>query len=376
MTEKEIAELRRRLRPEKNNITRIRGCYVNERGEILSQFNQSLHLTPEEEAEKLLAILKKTLSGTAGKNLLEITFETAQVVDSDEHRLLMALRDSALEDETALQAFFQQAVASVDLEGEYFILLAHDRYDVPYRAKDGQRLEEADGEVFSYILCSICPVKATKPALSYHLTDQQFHNCSAEWIVAPPELGFLFPAFDDRSANLYNALYYSRDGAHVHEPFITGVFHSSIPMPAAEQQETFGALLAETLAEDCSLQVVQEVHGRLCDLMQAHKESKEEAPLALSRREVEGMLSACGVAQPHLEAFAQKYDDAFGPDALLSPRNLVDAKGLEVCTPEVTIHVSAEGRNLLETRVIDGVKYILIRAGAQVEVSGVQVQLP
>ena len=99
MNEKEVAEIRRRFRPDKSNITRVRGCYVNEKGEIVSELNQSLALMSQEESERLFAILKKTLSGTLGKNLMDIEFATQQVVDSPEHKLLMALRDSALDDE-------------------------------------------------------------------------------------------------------------------------------------------------------------------------------------------------------------------------------------------------------------------------------------
>ena len=72
MNEKEIAEIRRRFRPDKSNIERIRGCYVNDQREIVSEFSQSLGLMPQQESEELLAILKKTLSGTVGKNLINI----------------------------------------------------------------------------------------------------------------------------------------------------------------------------------------------------------------------------------------------------------------------------------------------------------------
>lgn len=376
MNEKEVAELRRRLRPEKNNIAHIRGCYVNEKREIVSQFNQSLHLAGGEEAEKLLAILKRTLSGALGKNLLDICFETAQVVDSDEHRLLMALRDTALRDEEVLATFYQKAIEAVDLPGEYFILLAHDTYDVPYRAKDGQRLDDAASEVFSYILCSICPVKLTKPALSYHVTDQQFHNQTAQWIVAPPEMGFLFPAFDDRSTNLYNALYYSRDITQIHEAFVSAVFHSAIPMPATEQQEVFQSLLGECLADACSLEVVQAVHSQFCAMVEENKENKEQPPLALTKQTMGQVLAACGVAPPHIEAFEQQYEAAFGADAALNPQNLMEIKQLQVRTPEVTIQVNAEGRHLVTTRVIDGIKYILIRANDEVQVNGIAIQIP
>ena len=48
---------------------------------------------PQEEAEQYLGLLKKALSGTLGKNLIDIVFSTRQVVDSEEHRLLSALRE-------------------------------------------------------------------------------------------------------------------------------------------------------------------------------------------------------------------------------------------------------------------------------------------
>lgn len=67
MNEKEIAELRRRFRPEKTSITHIRGCCVNENREIVSQFDQSLALLSQEESEKFLSLLRKTLSGGIAK---------------------------------------------------------------------------------------------------------------------------------------------------------------------------------------------------------------------------------------------------------------------------------------------------------------------
>lgn len=376
MKEKEIAEIRRRFRPEKNNIAHIRGCCVNEKGEIVSEFNQSLALMPQEEAEKMLATLRRTLAGTPGKNLLDITFTTQQVADSEEHKLLMALRSSALGDEEAIHAFFEQVMRTVTLEGNYLILLAHDTYDVPYRSKDGERLEDSSTEVFSYILCSICPVKLTKPALSYSVYENEFHNRQIDWLVAPPELGFLFPAFDDRSANLYNALYYTRNTAENQEAFIDAIFKSEIPMPAAAQKETFQALFADTLAEDCSYDLVQAVHDQLCEMIEVSKSDKEADPILVSKLDMKRVLESCGVEDEKVTAFAEKYDAEFGADAELQPRNIVDDKQFEVCTPDVTIRVNPQRSELVETRVIDGKRYILIRAEEGVEVNGVSIHIP
>ena len=375
MNEKEIAELRRRFRQDKSNITHVRGCYVNENREIISEFDQSLTLSRQEDAEKILAVLRKTLSGAVGRNLLDIEFDTRQVVEGDEHRLLMALRDSRLADQEAVHALFRRVIASLDLAGNYLILLAYDAYDVPYRSKDGQRQDDASDQVFTYILCAVCPVKLTKDALSYYIQENQFRSVEADWVVAAPEVGFLFPAFDDRATNLYNALYYTRDISQSHPDFVDALFKSQVPMPAAVQKETFQSILGDTLEEECRYEVVQAVHDELCGMIAAHKESKEEDPLVISKVTVKQVLHECGVSPDHVERFEEQYDRQFGPEADLPPRNIVDEKQLEVKTPDVTIKVSPERSDLVETRVIDGRRYILIRAEEGVEVNGVQIHI-
>lgn len=374
MNEKEIAEIRRRLRPDKSNITHVRGCYVNENKEIISQFNQSLALTEPEETEQILSCLKRGLSGTLGKNLIDITFSTQQVVDSEEHRLLMALKDTSLRDEDAVQEFYRRVIASLSLDGHYMILLAHDIYDVPYRSRDGEKQEDASSEIFSYVLCSICPVKMTKPALSYFAKDNMLHSRTVDWIISPPQLGFLFPAFDDRAANIYNALYYSRDASENHEEFTDTIFHCEIPMPAEEQKETFEAVLESTLKEECSYDVVQAVHERLNSMIREHKENKESDPLVLSKNEIKNVLEDCGVSQEKTETFEQKYAEVFGADTDLSPRNLVEKK-LQLKTPDVTIQVNPECSDRIETRILNGIKYILIRADSGVTVNGVDIHI-
>ena len=375
MNEKEVAELRRRFRPEKSSVNHVRGCYVSPQGEVVSRFDQSLALMPQEEGENLLALLRKTLSGSLGRNLLNLSFSTAQVVDSPEHKLLMALRDSQLQDEAAVETFFQTVAQSFRLEGGYLILLAYDCYDVPYRAKDGGSLEDASETVYSYILCSLCPVKQTKPALSYHIPENLFRNREVDWLVSPPETGFLFPAFDDRCANLYEALYYTKNTSESHQELVDALFRQLLPPPADQQKETFQSILADTLGGDCSLDVVQSVQGRLVDMMAQHKEDKDPEPLVLSKGALDMVLSISGVEEEHREAFSQRFEEAFGENARVSPQNLVDKKRLEVCTPEVKIQVPPERGDLVETRIIDGVGYILIRAEGGVEVNGVPVRL-
>ena len=374
MNEKEIGEIRRRFNPEKTSITQVRGCYVSAKGEITSQFGQSLASTPQEEVENLLSTLKRTLSGSLGKNLTDIVFTTQQVADSDEHRLLMALRETELKDEEVTTAFYEKITSSLALDTPYMILLAYDKYDIPYRAKDGGMLPDGSNDVYAYILCSICPIKETKPVLSYNVPDNVFENRGVERLVSPPELGFLFPAFDDRCANLYSALYYSKRAEENHPEFIDSVFRVEPPMPAAVQQETFRTLLAESLGDQCSYDVVQGVTDRLREMVDNNKARKDPEPLVVSKRVLSEVLRDCEVEEEKISAFAQQYEEEFGEQAV-SPKNLIDQKETQVRTPNILIKVEADFAHLVETRLIDGKKYILIRAEDGVEVNGVAVSV-
>ena len=212
MIDKEAAELRRRLRPDRSNITKIHGCYINQFGEIVTSFDDSVALLPVEEQEKYHELLKKAISGTMGKTLSDLVFATAQVQSGEEHGLLMKLRDSKLADAESRDALYGKIAATVRF-GEnvgVLVLLACDTYDVPYRSKDGETRDEGGDTQFTYFICSICPVKEGRPTFRYDAAEQAFHNRGADWTVSAPELGFLFPAFDDRAANLYGALLYNR----------------------------------------------------------------------------------------------------------------------------------------------------------------------
>jgi len=374
MNQKEISELKRRFRLGKNAMGRIYGCYVNAQKEIVSYLDEPLDRMPEEEAEKYLTLLKKALSGALGRNLIDIVFSTQQVADSDEHRRLMALRDSRLKDGEVRQEFYQAVIDSLDMgESNYLILLAHDAYDVPHRGKDDEMQADAGDAVFSYIVCCICPVKDGRLELGYCPGENEFHNCAPSQIVSPPELGFLFPAFDDRAANIYNALTYARKPDELHQEFLDAIFHTEPPMSAGEQREAFETALREGLEGACSLEVAQTVHERLTAKIEEHREAKDPEPLAVTAKDVAAILRDCGGSEEQIAAFCGKCGELFGEDAALNPANLIDSKRFEAKTADASISLDPEHSYLLETRVIDGKKYLLIPAGEGLEVNGMPV---
>ena len=373
MNQKELSELRRRFRPEKSAISHIYGCYVNGSREIISYLDEPMGMMPQEEAEKYLGLLKKALSGTLGRNLVDIVFSTQQVMDSDEHRFLMGLRDSQLKDGALRQSFYDKVIASLDMDGSnYLILLAHDAYDVPYKGRDGELQDDASDTVFSYIICCVCPVKDGKLELGFFSGENEFHSCAANQIVAPPELGFLFPAFDDRAANIYNALLYSKKADQLHQEFINAVFRTEPPLSAAEQREAFEGALTGALEDACSIEVVQAVHERLRDQIVQHKEIKDPEPLALTAGDIGNILRDCSVPEERVSAFLERCGERLGANVVLNPVNLIESGKFEVETADAKLSLDPEHSYLLEMRVIDGRQYLLFPADS-VTVNGLPV---
>lgn len=375
MNQREIGEIRRRIRRDRSNMTAIYGCYVNGQKEIISSFKQSVGMMPENEAEKYFGVLKRTLSGTIGKNLIDISFRTAQVADSPEHKFLMDLRKCALQDDALRMQLFQKIIGSVSFEDSFLILVGCDSYDVPFKSKDDEIQADASGEVYTYLLCAVCPVKQTKTNLRYIAEEKEFHDGGVAQVVSAPELGFLFPAFDNRSANIYNALFYTHSTKASNQPFIDELFHIQAPKPAAEQKKSFESLLTTALADECNLEVVQTVHDELRQCIELHKGSKSPEPLMVSKEQVKTALKNCGVSDAHVSKFSVDYDEAFGLDAQLYPKNVIDNRRFEITTPDVSIKVNPERSDLIETRIIGGIKYILICADENVEVNGVSIHI-
>lgn len=374
MNEKEVAEIRRRFNPQKTNITSVHGCYVNENREIVAEFNQPLAALTQDETESMLALLKKLLSGGLDRNLIDIEFSNELVLNGEEHKRLLKLRDSALCDELELKVLFSDIIDTVRVESAYLILAAADNYDVFTYREDGKKDEDST-ELFKYFLCGVFPVKMTKPQLSFAAFDNTFKNIVANSVITAPLLGFMFPAFDDRAANIYNTLFYTKDSAANNSEIIDRLFKAEPPMPAAEQRETFNSLLNGVTNDENNLEIIKNIQDEIVGMIAEHKESREREPLAVSRDDICDILRSSDMADEKIETFKAGFDESFGEKARINPQNLVETKRLELTGADISIKINPERSELVETRVIDGVKYILIRADEEIEVNGVPINI-
>ena len=372
MTKQEIAEIKKLLTPKKCSITRICGCYVDGEKNKKTELKQAFLALPEEEMFKYFEILRKVLSGTVGKNLLTLEFPLSSEETGGTQDFLLRLRDSKLKDDILLDEFYDRIIDNYEFVGNYLILVVHDMYDIPGRTLDGIEMEDASDEVYEYILACICPVELSKPGLSYNAVENTFQNRIRDWVVGLPDTGFLFPAFNDRSSDIHSTLYYSKDPEELKDGLVDQLLGCPLPLSAGSQKETFQTLVEETLGEACDIETVKNIHDKLNEMAEEHKD--EPQPLVLDKNEVKTILAGSGVSNDRLAQFDRHYDETAGETTSLLASNVMNTKTFEVKTPDVVIKVNPERTDLIETKVINGRECLVIELGGSVVVNGITVR--
>ena len=358
MNKKEILEIRRQFTPENCAITRICGCYVDHEKEKKSELKKAFLSLPEEEAFKYFDIFRHTLSGTLGKNMINMEFPLEQELSGGTQEFLLKLRDSRLEDDLLVEEFYDKVIESYDYPENYYIILIHAVYDVPGKASDGEEMFDASDTVYEHLMCSICPVNLSKAGLSYNAHTNNIEDRIRDWVVDMPVKGFLFPAFTDRASNVHQVLYYSKKPEELSPDFISNVLGSEIPLSAGDQKTSFQAIVSDTLGTSCDYETIRNIHDNLNEMLEEAKEAPE--PLELSRPDIKRLLERSGASEEQMSAFDREFEDVMGEQKTVLASNIASTRTFQIETPDVIVKVNPERSDLVETREIDGRRCLVI----------------
>lgn len=389
------------------NIERMAGCYVNGEKSIVKTFSEPFHSFPDEEKYKYLEIFRKTLSGTPGKNLLDAAFldDTSENVDYGKG-MLLKIRNSELKDEDALLDFYKKVIETYNYVGNYLILLIYQAYDVPGVTTDGIEMDDASDEVYKYILCSICPMKLTKPGLGFDDDLGEIHTLRQLFAVELPEVGFLFPAFNERSSDDSQILYFAKKTDYLQDSFLDTVLKVSATLPAKQQKEGFTEFVSDVLGEESSFETVLSIQENLRETVQTIKDESSGETVFLDKDTMRNVFEKSGVSQEKLSAFDSKFDEQFDmkkirekqiekksedADAVLVPQdipvpnvkveekffadNVAPTRSYEVRNANMVLRVNSRHSDIIGTRIIDGKKCLVIEMTDDLTVNGIPVEM-
>lgn len=414
MNRKDTLELKRRMKKGECTFTKMRGCYVDSHKEIIVNINETFLNLADDEFYKYLEIAKKTLSGTIGNNLLELEFNPEEENPGGRQNFLLGLRDSKLKNDALADRLFELIIENYDYDGNYLILLYHDAYDVIVKTNDNNKLDESE-EVYDYLICSICPVELTKAALGYREDEHRIGPRIRDWVVSMPENGVVFPAFTDRSSDIHSLMFYTKTPKEPHTDFAEKTFGCKIKRTAAEEKTAFSSIIKNIAAEDDSDDIVIGIHQALSEIAAEQDTSLSTEPVLLDSRTIENMRTNGFLSQEIADKIEKACEEEFGEEPPVID-NIVDTKVLEnyakkqreaELQKEVTelkskleaaeskasddslpwdledgkeniiLNVSAEKAEEIETKIIDGRRFIVIpiEGDETAVINGVETEL-
>lgn len=379
MNKKEVSEIKRLFNKNKCHVRKLCGCYVDAEKNIKTEVKHAFLSLDEEEMFKYINIFRSCLSGSLGRNLINLEFPIEQEETGGTQEFLLRLRDSRLEDDELIEQFYNKVIEYYEYAENYYIILAHAAYDIPGITSDGLEMDDASIYVYEHLICCICPVKLEKSNLCYNAESNTIETTIRDWLVDVPAHGFLFPAFNNRNTDIHSMLYYTRKSENPNTSFMDNMFACRRPLTSKEQNGVFQTIIEQSLGDDCSFETVKSIHENINEMIEEQKDLPE--PVILDKNDVKGLLVKSGIKEENLNDFDEHYERIFhdeytetASETNLTAANITNPRNLEVKTTDVVIKVKPERSDLIETRIIDGIPYILIQVNEHVELNGVIVK--
>ena len=175
----DMLELTRRMTPSRTCFDRIAGAYINGMGEIEDTFNIHFGKLSGSEKARNLKLAKTIPFSKTNEQLKEYVFSDKVKGKDSFWILLQAIQKCGLKNDALMEVLYEQMADAYPVDHDVAIYVFHGVYDIPVKAKDGESLWESE-EVYDFIICTISPLEE-------------------EYQPGEPVVGFLYPAFSDRS---------------------------------------------------------------------------------------------------------------------------------------------------------------------------------
>ncbi len=360
MNKKEIAEIKKNFSDSSGFFTldHILSVYVDPQKNIRCNENKLYSLIPEDEGSVMLGSLKKVLSGSAGKNLVEYSFPNEEYQDDGAQNILYNALKGKLKDETANAMLLERIINNMEYELAYAIIIGYCSYSIASKDKNDDTYDAADYE-YNFIVTAICPVSTGDDGLMFDSENNAIvKKANTDLIISKkPTDGFLYPVFSDRSPDVNNVMYYTSTPKKPNISVVTDVLGCEFTMSCQSEKETFRQVLTDVVADELNYTVITQVNDALRDIV-AKSKDETELPL-IDDNKLHNILFDAGVSSEKLDALPAVFKEKIGSAEGLTAENLIENKTV-LATPEITINISREATDKVRTSVINGRRCLII----------------
>lgn len=306
---KDIAELKKRITKDDVSFSKLSACYVDANKNIVTSFTKTFLSLDDEEMFKYMEIAKKVLSGKYGNALLKLP-----ITNDRNKQSLQALVSSELKDKNITDVFYDQIINHFEFSENYIIILFHDIYDVLTKTKDNGSLDLSE-ESYEYILCAICPVELSTPGLSYYANNNEIATRTRDWVVGVPETGFIYPNFEERSADRDSLLLYNKKPKNPHMELAQMVFGCENKMTSVQKKEKFDQIIQDSLGDFSeNVQSYKTLFEHLNE--EIEREEERQQTTVISEDSIEFLFRNSDLTESDIDLIKDEFSNTFNHDSV------------------------------------------------------------
>lgn len=359
MNKKELAEIKKNFNENSGlfTINQILSAYIDAGKNVYCKSNRLFSLIPEDEGAVILETLKKVLSGSIGKGLIEYSFPNEAYEEGGSQNTLYKLLNTKLKDETATDSFLSLIAENIEYESAFAVVSGLCTYSIITKNKNDELSENADYE-YNFVVTAICPVNTGSDGLVIDRDNNSiFKKSNTEMLISrTPADGFLYPVFSDRCPDINHVMYFTKTPNKPNISIVNNVLGCEFVMSAQIEKEKFQQVVEAVAGDELDYTVITKVNEKVLEFVEQNKHETEIA--VIDDKKLYHILSDSGISEEKLEGLSTVYKETIGNNALTAS-NLTENKTV-VATPEITVNIKNGSADKIRTSVINGRRCLVI----------------
>lgn len=359
MNKKEVAEIKKNFKDDGDLFVmkQVLSAFVDSEKNIKCKNLRSYISIPDDDAECIFETLKKSLSGTLGKALLEYEFPNEMYEDGGSQKLLYDMLQSEMKDEVAVDRWLEHLVGKMEYVSSYVIMTALCTYTVFSKDKSGEK-NDYDEYDYKFLIGAVCPVDIRTDGLIY----DEAANAIAKKpgfdriVSGAPSDGFLYPVFSCRAPDVNHVMYYTKNVKQPNVSFVNDVLGCEFSLSAQEEKELFQSVLTAGAGDELNYDVITGVNDKIKDIISEYRDESE--PPVINSEKLHQILVDSGVSGERADGVRAAYENIIG-ERTLCASNIVETKTV-IETQGITVNIGKDATDKVKTQIIDGKRCLII----------------
>ncbi|KTE91434.1 hypothetical protein AT727_22190 [Desulfitobacterium hafniense] len=382
MNKNDVASIRKEFKMDNTKLKLAQVVSIYVKGDLKQIIGTEKEYFERMDAQKqdlYLKNFKKLLTGPLDAKVFELEFSDNKLGQNPTQRALIeTLRPDHFAER--IEEIALRIIENSHYEGDFMITFL--RGEVYKPAKKERTADESglDDVVFSFefLMGSINPVTLPKTALKFDFEDRVFKAdipMDVTINLSAPLDGFMFPAWNDDSADVNKVVYYANKANTPNLEFLAQVLGCDFQTTAQTEKEQFLEIVQEVAGREIEPEKIASIYESVNTILTRNEEEESPDIASVGLKDMEKILQASGVENTQgLETAFMKVTGTEKYEFKAS--NIVpNFKGKSVKIENNTVSISISPQDLRNIKQVkkDGKRYLLIEIDEAANLEGFEL---